>query len=80
MLHFAKDFNDMRILGIALMILGLVGLMWGGFDYTSRDKIVDAGPLHASLDKRHEVSVPPAAGAALLIGGVAMLASRKRNF
>lgn len=63
----------MRTLGVILIVLGLIGLVWGGFAYTTREKIVDIGPIHASRDKTHNIPLPPIAGAVALIGGIALV-------
>ena len=64
-----------KTLGIILIVLGLAGLAWGGFTYTTREKLVDIGPIHASVKKTHTVPLPPVAGAAALIGGIALVAA-----
>lgn len=66
-----------KTLGIILIALGLVGLIWGGFSYTTRKRVVDVGPIHASRDQTHTVPLPPIAGALALIGGVALLVTSK---
>jgi drug/metabolite transporter (DMT)-like permease len=68
-----------KILGIILIALGLFGLAWGGFTYTTREKIVDLGPIHATRDKTHNVPLPPIAGAVALIGGIVLLAARRKE-
>ncbi len=68
-----------RTLGIILIALGLVGLLWGGFTYTTKEKIIDIGPIEASRDKTHSIPLPPLAGAAALIGGVVLLVSGKKS-
>ncbi len=67
-----------KTLGIILVVLGLFGLVWGGFTYTTRDKVVDIGPIHATREKTHAVPLPPILGAVLLIGGVALLVAGKK--
>ena len=67
-----------RTLGFILIALGLFGLAWGGFTYTTREKIVDIGPIHATRDKTHHVPMPPIFGAAALIGGIALLALARK--
>jgi hypothetical protein len=62
-----------KTLGIILIALGLLGLAWGGFTYTTREKIVDIGPIHATREKTHNVPLPPIAGAVALIGGIVLL-------
>jgi len=52
-----------KTLGIILIALGLFGLAWGGFTYTTREKVVDIGPIHATREKTHNVPLPPIAGA-----------------
>jgi hypothetical protein len=68
-----------KALGLILIALGLVGLIWGGFSYTTRKKVVDVGPIHATRDQTHNVPLPPIAGALALIGGVALLVTGKNT-
>ena len=68
-----------KTLGLILIGLGLVGLAWGGFTYTTREKVVDIGPIHATREKTHNIPLPPIAGAVLLVGGIVLLVmDRKR--
>jgi len=68
-----------KTLGIILIALGLFGLAWGGFTYTTREKVVDIGPIHATRDETHNVPLPPIAGAVAVIGGIVLLVSRGRE-
>jgi hypothetical protein len=68
-----------KTLGIILIALGLVGIAWGGFSYTTREKVVDVGPIHATRDKTHTVPLPPIFGAVALIAGVVLLAAGKKE-
>jgi hypothetical protein len=68
-----------KTLGIALIVLGLFGLAWGGFAYTTSEKVVDIGPIHATREKTHNVPLPPIAGAAALMGGIALLVISKKS-
>jgi hypothetical protein len=63
----------MKMFGIVLIVLGLFGLAWGGFTYTSTEKVIDIGPIHATREKTHNVPLPPVAGAFAVIGGVVLL-------
>lgn len=68
-----------KTIGAILIVLGLLGLAWGGFTYTTREKLVDIGPIHATREKTHDVPVPPIAGALALIGGISLLALGRKN-
>jgi len=67
-----------KTFGMILIALGLLGLAWGGFKYTTREKVIDIGPIHATRDETHHVPLPPIAGAVVLIGGIALLFAGKR--
>jgi hypothetical protein len=62
-----------------MIVLGVVMLIWTGFSYTQREKVVDAGPIHISADKQHSVNWPPYAGGILLVGGIVILAVGKKS-
>ena len=68
-----------KTIGIILITLGVVGLAWGGLNYTTKEKVVDIGPIEATQEKEHSIPVPPLAGAAALVGGVVLLASSKHS-
>ena len=67
----------MRILGVVLVLLGLVGLLDGGFTWTRKDKVVDVGPIEVTADKHERLAIPPLAGGLLVVAGVALLVIRK---
>ena len=67
-----------KAIGAILIVFRLVGLVWGGFSYTTREKIVDIGPIHATREKTHSVPVAPIAGALALVGGIALMAAGKK--
>jgi uncharacterized membrane protein YidH (DUF202 family) len=61
------------IIGLILIVVGIIALAYGGFSYTKREKIIDAGPLQVSADKEHTVPLPPILGALALAGGVVLV-------
>jgi uncharacterized membrane protein len=68
-----------KTIGIFLLVLGIVMLIWTGFSYTKKEKVVDAGPIHISADKEKSVNWPPYAGGILVIGGIALLLTSKKG-
>lgn len=70
----------MKTLGLLLLIIGVIMLIWTGFSYTKKEKVIDVGPVEISADKQKTVNWPPYAGGILAIGGVILLvASKKKN-
>ena len=67
-----------KIFGILLIVVGLLGLAYGGLTYTTRESVIDIGPIHASREKTHNVPLPPIAGALALLGGVALVVTSKK--
>jgi len=70
----------MRIIGIALIVVGIVSLALGGISYTKREKVLDVGPIQATTERHKTIPLPPLLGGLALAGGVALLiaGSRKR--
>jgi drug/metabolite transporter (DMT)-like permease len=68
-----------KTLGVILIVLGLFGLAWGGFTYTTREKVVDIGPIHATREKTHNVPLSPILGAVALIGGIVLLVAGRKE-
>ncbi len=62
-----------KVIGIVLIVLGVVGLAYGGLSWTRKDTIVDAGPIEITADKTERVPLPPIAGGLLLIAGVVLV-------
>ena len=70
----------MKLAGIVLIVIGVVALAYGGFTYTTREKVLDIGPLEATAERRHTIPLPPVLGAIALVGGIAlMIAGAKRK-
>ena len=69
----------MRIVGIVLVILGVVGLAYGGVTWTTKEKVVDLGPLQVTHDKTQSLPLPPIAGGICLIAGVVLLVAAGRQ-
>jgi uncharacterized membrane protein len=70
--------SKVKNIGIVLVVLGLAVVIWGIFGYTTRDKVVDIGPIHATKETKHDVPYGPVAGAVVLIGGVALIGMGRR--
>jgi xanthosine utilization system XapX-like protein len=69
----------MRAAAIILIVLGVLGLLVGGFRIAYPDKVIDAGPVEVSVTKHKTVPLPPILGAVALVAGVGLLATGKRD-
>ena len=67
------------ILGIALIIIGVVALAYQGLTYTTQKKVIDIGPIQATKEEHHTVSLPPILGVLALVGGVVVIATDRRS-
>ena len=65
--------------GVLLIVLGLAALAYQGFRYTTRETVLDIGPIHATADQEHSVSLPPVVGIAAVGTGVVLLALGMRK-
>jgi hypothetical protein len=68
----------MRVVGITLIVLGLAGVVYGGITWTSKEKVVDLGPLQVSQEKKQSLPLPPVAGAVCLVAGTALVLVKGR--
>lgn len=68
------------LVGVALIVLGVLALVYQGITYTTREQIIDLGPLKASVDKEKSIPLPPIVGVLALAGGVVLVivGARKR--
>jgi len=67
------------VVGILLVVLGLAALGYQRFSYTTKEKVLDVGPIEATKETTRTVPLPPVVGAIALIGGVGLIASGARG-
>jgi uncharacterized membrane protein len=65
--------NPITLVGIALIVLGIVAFAYQGITYTSREKIIDIGPLQASADTQKTIPLSPLLGGLALAGGIVLV-------
>ena len=72
--------NGIRIAAIALIVAGILGLVYGGFSYTRETHQAKLGPIELSVKERETVNIPMWAGVgAIVIGGVLLVAGRGKG-
>jgi uncharacterized membrane protein len=65
--------KSITLVGIALIVLGIVAFAYQGISYTSGEKVIDIGPLQASVDTKKTVPLSPLLGGLALAGGIALV-------
>ena len=68
----------MKIIGIILIVLGLAALVVGGINYTTREKVLDIGPLQATTEEHKTIPLSPIVGIAAVVGGVVLVVAGAR--
>ena len=61
------------IVAIILIAIGIVAFTYQGITYTTRDKVVDIGPVHMTTEKTNTIPLPPILGGIALVGGILVL-------
>ena len=61
------------IIAIILIALGIAAFAYQGITYTTREKVVDLGPIQVTSEKTRRLPLPPIVGAIALVGGIVVL-------
>jgi uncharacterized membrane protein len=69
----------LMLIGIALIVLGLIALVYQGITYTTSEKVVDLGPLKITAQKEKTIPLPPILGGLALAGGIVLVVAAARK-
>jgi hypothetical protein len=59
--------------GIILVVIGIIAFAYQGITYTTREKVVDIGPIQMTAEKTKTLPLPPIVGGIALVGGIVLL-------
>ena len=65
--------------GIVLIIIGIIMIIYTGFNYVTTEKVVDLGPIKINAEKNHPVQWSPIVGVVLLVGGIVVMATSQNK-
>jgi hypothetical protein len=68
---------SVKTIGVILIVLGLVALAYQGITYTTREKVIDLGPIEASKETKKTIPLPPVVGIVSIAGGIFLLLKKK---
>jgi hypothetical protein len=66
-------------IGFGILIIGILMIIYTGFNYVTTEKVVDIGPIELSMDKNHPVQWSPIVGVILLVGGIVIVAMNRKK-
>ena len=67
-----------KSLGLVLVVLGIVMMAYTGFNFVTKEKVVDLGPLEINKEKNNPVSWSPIVGVVLIVGGIIVMARGRK--
>ena len=67
------------LIGIILILIGIIAFAYQGITYTTREKVVDLGPIQMTAEKTKTLPLPPIVGAITLVGGIVLLVVGSRK-
>lgn len=71
--------NAIKLVGVALIVLGALGLVYGGFSYTKDTTALKVGPVEMTVQEKKTVNVPLWAGiGAIVVGGFLLVMGGKK--
>lgn len=72
--------NGTRIVAMALIVAGALGLIYGGFSYTKDTTAVKLGPIELAVKEKKTVNVPMWAGVgAIVVGGLLLVLGARKG-
>jgi len=71
--------KSIMIIGIVLIVVGIGALAYKGITYTTRENIVDMGPMHVSADTQETIPLSPILGGLALVGGIVLVVIGRRK-
>jgi uncharacterized membrane protein YidH (DUF202 family) len=71
--------RPIAMIGVVLILFGLAALVYQGITYTSRETVIDIGPVHATADRQKTLPLPPIVGTVAVVGGVVLLIAGARK-
>ncbi|WP_367753616.1 hypothetical protein AB3G33_13760 [Flavobacterium sp. WC2421] len=65
-------------IGILIIVIGAIMIFYNGFNYITKEKVVDIGPIEINKETNHPVQWSPIVGIVLLVGGVLLVVRDKK--
>ncbi len=77
--HNNKQLKMKKTLGIVLVVIGIIMIVYTGFNFVTKEKVVDLGPIEINKEKNNTVQWPPVVGIILIVGGIVVIVFDKKK-
>jgi len=77
--HLSRAEVIVKLIGVFLIVIGVLALAVGGIRYTTREKVLELGPIEATAEKHHNIPLSPIVGIAAVAGGIALVVAGSRT-
>ncbi|NRS90265.1 uncharacterized membrane protein YdcZ (DUF606 family) [Flavobacterium sp. 7E] len=68
-----------KSIGIAIIVIGAIMVFYTGFNYVTKKKVVDIGPIEINKEENHPVQWSPVVGIVLVVGGILLVVADKKR-
>jgi hypothetical protein len=62
-----------KVVGVVLLVLGIMGMFWGGLTFTKETHDAEIGPIEFSVKDRETIRIPLWAGVIMAVAGTVLL-------
>lgn len=69
----------MRAIGVVLIVLGILGFVFGGISFTREEQVADLGPIDISAERQERIPVAPLASGVAVLAGIALVVAGSRT-
>jgi uncharacterized membrane protein YidH (DUF202 family) len=66
------------LVGLLLIVLGLIGVAYGGIKYTRQREVARVGPVQVTTREQHTIPISPILGGVAILAGVALIVAVRR--
>ena len=71
--------RNLLLVGVALVVIGIAGLIVQNVTFTETKQVLDIGPLQLRAEEQHNVPIPTIAGLVAVVAGLGMILASRRS-
>lgn len=63
----------MKLIGIVLIVIGIVGFIYGGISWTRDETVLDVGPVEIEAERRESIPLTPVVSTVAVVAGLVLV-------